>query len=165
MSEKTARLGLPFILPGQAQKELFHNEALALVDAALHPVIEGAPQADPPAAPAEGQSWIVGMGASGAWAGKESMLATWTGGGWRFVSPPPGMLVWNRVAGHWIHWTGSQWTTGELPATRLTIGGKKVVGERQPALPSVSGGTIIDEEARIAIAAITATLKSHGLTD
>lgn len=32
--ETTARLGLPLLAPGQAQKELFHNEALALVDAA-----------------------------------------------------------------------------------------------------------------------------------
>jgi hypothetical protein len=29
MADTTPRFALPFILPGQAQKELFHNEALA----------------------------------------------------------------------------------------------------------------------------------------
>jgi hypothetical protein len=47
----------------------------------------------------------------------------------------------------------------------LVVGGLKVVGERQPAVPSPSGGTVIDEEARAAIASLTAALKSHGLID
>jgi hypothetical protein len=75
------------------------------------------------------------------------------------------MLAWNRAEGHFVFWTGGSWTQGELPVGSLTVGGKKVVGERQPAVPSPSGGTIIDEEARAAIAALTATLKSHGLTE
>mgnify|MGYP006199852597 CR=1 FL=1 len=33
MSDATARFALPFILPGQAQKELFHNEALTRLEA------------------------------------------------------------------------------------------------------------------------------------
>ena len=32
MSESTARLALPLIAPGQAQKEVSHNEALAALD-------------------------------------------------------------------------------------------------------------------------------------
>jgi hypothetical protein len=38
-----------------------------------------------------------------------------------------------------------------------------VVGARQPPVPSPSGGTIIDAEARVAIAQISAALMSHGL--
>jgi hypothetical protein len=52
-----------------------------------------------------------------------------------------------------------------LAATEIIVEGKKVVGERQPPVPSPSGGTTIDEEARVAIAAVTAALKSHGLID
>jgi hypothetical protein len=52
-----------------------------------------------------------------------------------------------------------------VEAEDMPVNGKKVVGERQPAVPSPSGGTIIDAEARAAIAAITAALKSHGLTE
>lgn len=163
MSEATARLSLPFILPGQAQKELYHNEALARIDVALHAAIEGPPLATPPADPVAGQGWIVAAGATGAWSGKDESLACWTEGGWRFVAPPAGMCVWNKAAGHRLHWTGSAWSRGELAVTSLMIGGLKVVGERQAAVPSPSGGTVIDEEARSAIAAITAALKSHGL--
>ncbi len=35
--ETTARLGLPLLATGQAQKETTHNEALALIDLAPHP--------------------------------------------------------------------------------------------------------------------------------
>lgn len=165
MSEATARHKLPFIVPGQAQKEVFHNEALTLVDAALHPAVEGAPVAAPPAGPMPGQCWIVATGGSGAWAGKDHQLASWTDGGWRFVAPQPGMVAWNKAASHWSYWNGTGWSAGDLPASAIRIGGLQVVGPRQPAVPSPSGGTTIDGEARAAIAAIIATLISHGLTE
>ena len=163
MSDATKRLSLPLILPGQAQKELFHNEALTRIDIALHAAIEGPPLANPPADPVVGQGWIIAAGATGAWSGRDDSLACWTDGGWRYVAPPAGMCVWNKAAGYSLHWTGTAWSMGELPVGSLLVGGLKVVGERQPAVPSPSGGTVIDEEARAAIRAITAALKSHGL--
>jgi hypothetical protein len=138
---------------------------LARVDAALHASVEEAPLSVPPAAPLEGQSWIVAPDATGAWSGREGELACWTEGGWRFVQPVPGMLIWNKAAGHWLRHASNGWSDGELPATALFVGGVKVVGERQPAVPSPSGGTVIDEEARAAILAVTAALKSHGLIE
>ena len=165
MSETSARFALPFLMAGQAQKEIFHNEALVAVDALLHPAVEGAPAADPPAAPLSGQGWIVASAATGAWSGREDQLAIWTSGGWRFAAPVAGMLAWNKAAGTWLRWTGAEWSDGTLPATALLIGGQQVVGPRLPELPSPSGGTVIDAEARSALAAVIATLKSHGLTD
>jgi hypothetical protein len=165
MTDTSARFALPYILPGQAQKEAFHNEALTLVDAALHAAIEADPEPDPPADPAPGQGWIVGADASGAWAGKEDALAVWTAGGWRFVAPLPGMLVWNKAASLWHHWSGTAWSDGSLPAAALTIGGEQIVGPRLADVPSPSGGTTIDAEARAAIDAVIATLRSHGLID
>lgn len=165
MSETSARFALPFIVPGQAQKEAFHNEALAAIDALLHPAVEGAPLATPPAEPSPGQSWIVDDAATGAWAGKSAALASWTSGGWRFAAPRPGMLVWNKASGLWLRWTGSAWNEGIWPASALFIGAQQVVGPRLAEVPSPSGGTVIDAEARSAIAALIATLKSHGLTE
>lgn len=161
----TARFQLPLILPGQAQKELFHNEALSLIDAALHPAVEGAPLADPPPNPQIGQSWIVAASSTGDWAGKDHQVAVWTEGGWRFVPPQSGMTAWMKSEACWAHWTGALWSLGEMPATGLFISGQRVVGERQPSIPSPSGGTTIDAEARTAIDAIIATLMSHGLID
>ncbi len=165
MDERSARFGLPFIMPGQAQKELFHNEAIAGVDVALHPAVEESPAASPPAAPSVGQCWLVGANPSGAWNGQAGKLAAWTSGGWRFVPPQTGMGVWDKAAGVHRRWTGSSWTGGEVAASALTIGGLQLVGPRQPGVPSPSGGSTIDVEARAAIQALTVALMSHGLID
>jgi hypothetical protein len=165
MADSTPRFALPFILPGQAQKELFHNEALARIDLALHPAVEGWPSAQPPVAPAEGQCWIVAAGAVGDWAGRDATLAMWSEGGWRFLAPAPGTSAWNKAANVPLLWDGWQWREGELACAALLVNGVKVVGGRQPGVPSPSGGTIIDEEARAAINALTAALMSHGLIE
>jgi Protein of unknown function (DUF2793) len=165
MTETSPRFALPFILPGQAQKEAFHNEALARLDMALHACVEGDPLDDPPDAPEPGQSWIAGTGASGAWAGKAGQLASWTPGGWRFVAPVPGMTAWNLDAGCWLHWTGTAWRNGEWPVSAVFINGQQVVGSRLAAIPNPSGGTIIDAEARTAIDAIVVALRTHGLIE
>jgi hypothetical protein len=165
MTETSARLALPFILPGQAQKEAFHNEALTLIDAALQAAVEGDPDPDPPLAPEPGQCWIVGAAGTGEWAGKDGDLAAWTSGGWRFVGPIPGMLAWNKASGRWLHWTGTGWSDGSLPATAIVIDGQQVVGPRLADVPSPSEGTTIDAEARAAIDALIATLRTHGLIE
>ena len=160
----TARFALPLIAAGQAQKEIYHNEALAAIDAALHACVAEAPRADPPAEPEDGESWIVAAG-TGAWEGQDDSLATWTAGDWRFAQPVPGMMAWNRATGCWAHWSGATWITGDWPVGSLRIDGEQVVGPRQPDIPNPSGGTIIDAEARFAIGQLIVTLKSHGLTD
>lgn len=165
MSDTTARFALPFILPGQAQKEAFHNEALTLVDAALHACVAGAPSDEIPPDPLPGQSWIVGPEAGGIWAGKADNLATWTGGGWRFVAPVPGMTVWRLDAGCHCYWTGTAWSDGDWPIAALTISGQQVVGPRLGTVPSPSGGTTIDAEARAALDAVIVALRTHGLIE
>ncbi len=165
MADTTPRFALPFILPGQAQKELFHNEALTRIDLALHPAVEGTPAAAPPPSPAEGECWIVGSAAGGDWEGRDGQLAMWTEGGWRFAAPAPGTTAWNKAAGLPLLWDGGQWREGTLICSGLVINGVQVVGARQAAVPSPSGGTIIDAEARAAINALTAALMSHGLIE
>lgn len=164
MTELSTRFGLPFILPGQAQKEVFHNEALAALDGLIHPAVVGTAAA-PPAVPAVGESWLVGAGASGDWAGQEGRLAIRTAGGWRFAAPVVGMSVWDSATGYARHWTGSAWSDGKLPVAGIAVAGRQVVGGRLPAVPSPSGGTTIDVEARAAIQALTVALKTHGLTE
>ena len=165
MSEVTPRFRMPFILPGQAQKEQFHNEALLIADALLHAAVEDGPLAAPPASPLPGQSWLVAPGATGAWSGHANSLAIWSDSGWRFVAPTVGTTVWNRATNYHLRWSGSAWIAGDVTGTKLSIGGVQVVGQRQPAVPSPSGGTTIDAEVRAAVDAIIVALRSHGLID
>jgi len=136
------RFGLPLLFAGQAQKEVFVNEAHALTDALLHPAIEGEADA-PPAAPADGESWLVGETPTGAWADHAGALASYQPGGWIFTAPRDGLRVLDRSTGQDIRYRG---------------------GWHRPATPAEPvGGTTIDAEARAAIAALVAALADAGL--
>lgn len=163
MTTTTARHDLPLLVPGQAQKEMFHNESLVAIDALLHPAVEAVGTNTPPVDPAEGLMWIVGSSPSADWAGRANALAAWTGGGWRFHAPAAGMRCTNRASGLQAAWDGAAWRVGELRAERLVIGGEPVVGGRRPGIPDPVGGATIDAEARAAVAAIVASLRGHGL--
>lgn len=125
--------------------------------------IEQPPLASPPASPALGACYIVGSGATGAWTGKSQSVAAWTSGGWRFVSPVEGMLLYERTSGTWAAFRSGAWELGMARAAALLIGGQQVVGPRAAAIASPTGGTIIDSEGRAAIDAILSTLTEHGL--
>lgn len=164
MTGRSARFALPFILPGQAQKELFHNEALAALDGLVHAAVEGS-ATTPPADPADGEGWLVETGGSGVWAGQDNALACFTSGGWRFLAPVVGMSVWDKGAGFGRQWTGSAWSDGTIKVAGVEIDGERVVGPREPDIPVPTGGATNDAESRAAISAIIVTLKSHGLID
>lgn len=95
----TSRLAFPFISPGQAQKELYHNEALQLLDVLVAAAVEGLPTAAPPATPTIGLCYIVGGSSSGDWSGRAQQLAAYTSGGWRFIAPRDGMSALVRSSG------------------------------------------------------------------
>jgi hypothetical protein len=164
MDNASPRFALPFIVPGQAQKELFHNEALLRIDAAIGASAQDA-LSNPPPAPGEGLCWIVAAGAAGPWAGQENSVAMWTQSGWRFVAPVRGLRVWNEAANAEWRWTGNAWSDGALQGSALFVKGQRVVSERQPTVPSPSGGSIIDAEARFAVDQIIVALRTHGLID
>lgn len=163
MADTTARFALPLLAAGQAQKELFHNEALTIVDALLQPVIEALGTEDPPAAPVPGQCWIVGTQPTGAWAGHAAALAAWTDGGWRFAAPHAGMTAWSLADGMFVRFDGAVWQIGQIAGRALLIGGRQVVSMQQPAIAEPAGGGAPDAESRAAISAILAALRTHGL--
>lgn len=163
MTDNSARFALPYLQPGQAQKEMFHNEALALLDLAVHATVQSIGLATPPLSPAPGQCWIVSAPPSGAWAGQAGMIAGWTSGGWRFVRPAEGMMAWSVADALWVQWRDGSWILGEMHVRALRIGGVQVVGPRAAPIQDPSGGTTVDGEARAAIMQIAATMRSHGL--
>lgn len=161
--DQSQRLALPFIAPGQSQKELFHNEALQMIDTIAAAAVEEAPRNDPPVTPVQGNCFIVGAAPTGAWAGKASTLAAFSAAGWRFIEPVDGLQVWVKSTSIWAAYHAGAWELGALRASQLMIGGVKVVGSRSGAVANVTGGTTVDAEARAAIAAMLAAMRGHGL--
>lgn len=159
---ETARFALPLLHPGQAQKEMFHNEAVTRIDALLHPSVKGVANVAPTDA-AAGDSWIVGPGAGGDWAGRDDSVVTWTDGGWRFVAPRAGMTVWSESLAQSVRYADGGWQAGVISGVRVEIGGVQVVGTRGDAIAAPSGGVTVDSEARAAIGALLAALRAHGL--
>jgi len=163
MTDETERLALPLIAPGQAQKEMTHNEALALLDLAVQASVVAVGLDNPPADPVPGACWIVGRQPGGAWAGHPGAIAGWTGGGWRFVAPRPGLVAWSVADGVEARCDGVRWTVGRVTGDVLVIEGAAVVGPRQSAITDPVGGVTVDAEARVALRAILAALRNHGL--
>lgn len=162
MAEETTRHGLPLLQAGQAQKEVTHNEALVKLDLLTHLAVESL-RAAPPPSPAAGQCWLVDAGATDAWAGRDGSVACWTEGGWRFLSPRPGMVAWQQAEGGFAWFDGASWRTDGWPAGGLLVGGQQVVGPQAAAIAEPAGGGTVDSEARAAIGQILAALRSHGL--
>ena len=161
----SARLSLPFLSPGQAQKEVSHNEALQIVDLLIAASVEEAPRDDPPANPAIGACYLVGSSATGAWVGKSQCIAGYTSGGWRFVPPIEGVSAFVNAIGVFAKYREGAWEVGTLRGERLLLGGEQVVGTRLAAIAAPSGGTVVDAEGRTAIDLILAALRQHGLIE
>jgi hypothetical protein len=167
MSDATARLALPLLQPGQAQKELFHDEALTLLDLAVQPAVEAVGLDAPPSDPAPGQAWIVGPAPTGDWAGHAAAMAGWTEGGWRFVPPVAGASAWSRADGCLARFADAAtgWEVGEARVRHVLVAGQRVLGARGAAVADPAGGATVDAEARGALAGILAALRAHGLID
>jgi hypothetical protein len=163
MTDTSDRLALPLLASGQAQKELTHNEALVLADMLIQPVVQAVAPTSVPPAPQIGQCWIVGVAASGAWAGHDGALACWTAGGWRFAAAFEGMTVWNLATGSNSRRSAAVWSTGIVNAAQFRVNDVPVLTNRQAAIATPASGTVIDAEARIALSAILAAMRTHGL--
>ena len=151
------------VAPGQAQKELFHNEAIQMIEALLCPVVEEAGLAAPPSGPAAGTCFLIGTGATGDWAGHDDEIACFTEGGWHYVTPVDSMQLVNKSSGETMSYIGSIWQSGIVRAQEVQVNGQRVLGERQPATADPIGGTAMDTECRAAVSDILAALRAHGL--
>lgn len=162
--EASPRLSLPFLMAGQAQKEITHNEALQRLDALVQPAVLSADLAVPPGSPAVGACWIVAPAPSGAWSGRAGDIAQWTAGGWRFLAPSAGWRCHVADRNAVMRHDGASWIDAAVRGDGIYIDGNKVVGERLDGPSAPTGGTVVDVEARTVINEILMVLNTHGLT-
>ncbi|OYX48890.1 MAG: hypothetical protein B7Y97_10240 [Sphingomonas sp. 32-66-10] len=163
-AQTTSRFALPLLHARQAQKELFHNEAVVGIDTLLHPDVQAVGVDAPPATPESGQAWIVGDAPTGDWAGHAGEIACWTDGGWRFATPRTAMDVWAESLARRVRYrAGAGWQIGVITASRIEIEGVQVIGPKREAVATPAGGAIVDEQARDAIGTILDALRAHGL--
>jgi len=136
------RVTLPLLFGGQAQKEVFINEALSRIDALLHPAVEGEMETSP-VTPSDGDCWIVGLNPTGEWEGHANDIACFQAGNWLFVSPLEGMSVYDKSLSQKSYFNGS-W-------------------QRASSISPPTGGSTEDIEARAAIAALIAVMTQAGI--
>jgi len=139
---RTPRLDLPLLFAAQAQKEGYVNEIAARIDSLLHGAVE-AELAAPPISPVDGQSLLVAASATGDWTGHSGQIAARQAGNWLFFAPRDGMRLLNRATGQEIRF---------------------FAGWKNPARPTApAGGSVIDTEARAALAALGTALVEAGI--
>lgn len=111
MSQTSTHLNLPYIQPAQAQKHVTHNEAIELLDMIVQLSVQDFDATTPPASPAEGDTWALGLAPVDAWAGQAGKIASFRGGGWLFVTPQLGWQAYNIASSTVSVYTGSDWVS------------------------------------------------------
>ena len=142
LDARTPRQSLPLLYPGQAQKEIFVNEALARLDALAQPVVH-ASRAAPPVSHEAGDTFLIVGPASDPWSGREDSLAISQGTHWMYQTPFEGMRVYDRERAAIRVWRNG-WSAPE-------------------PIPDPTGGSTIDAEARGAIATLLESLRALGI--
>jgi hypothetical protein len=103
-------LALPYLDAAQAQKHVTHNDALRMLDAIVQLSVAARNVTSAPASPAEGGRWLVGSGATGAFAGNANNVAAFQDGLWRFFVPQKGWHAYVESEGSVIVFDGTNWS-------------------------------------------------------
>ena len=155
----TARLGLPLIASGQAQKDVTHNEALLALDRLVALVVQSRSVAAPPLGASEGQCWIVPAGSN--WGQPAGTLVHWDGFGWVSAPPVAGQMAWIADEGGAVIFDGS-WRAG-WPVARLLVGARTLFAAPAVTVAAPSGGAVVDSESRVALANLIVALQAQGV--
>ncbi|WP_426117417.1 DUF2793 domain-containing protein [Massilia sp. PWRC2] len=85
---------------------------LKLLDAVLQLSVKSRGQGTPPAAPANGDRYIVAAGASGAWVGKSGQIAVRIEAAWSFIAPKIGWTCFIEDESVLSAYKASGWSVG-----------------------------------------------------
>ncbi len=168
----TQQLGLPLILPAQAQKHVTVNQALMRLDGLVQLVLQSQAVTVPPAPVTDGIAYAVPPGAVNAWAGQAGSVAIGAGGGWEFAAPRRGWRALIRDEGAEAVHDGTGWVSGQITLSPYGAGAALKVREfdfvlaagavQTTAAVIPANAVVLGVTARV-IAAIAGTLSAWSL--
>ncbi|MEL6586203.1 MAG: DUF2793 domain-containing protein, partial [Pseudomonadota bacterium] len=144
MSDQSPILSLPYIQAAQAQKHITHNEALRLLDVLVQPTVLAADLDTPPVDGQTGDRYLVPVGATSDWAGRDDHIAVREVSHWTFVAPQKGWQVRVLDTLSTLVFDGTAWTVAASGGASDTLG----------------VNTAADENNRLAVSS-PATLLTH----
>ena len=106
----TPRLALPRVGTAQVRKHISYNRAVRTLDAIVQLSVNDRGRTAPPALPASGDQYIIGIGATGAWSGRDNHIAAFQGEDWNFYSPGPGWRCFVINENRLVYWDGNVWS-------------------------------------------------------
>ncbi|MEL6784923.1 MAG: DUF2793 domain-containing protein [Pseudomonadota bacterium] len=146
MSEQTPNLDLPYIMAGQAQKHVTHNEAIRTLDAVVQISVASRTTVEPPANPADGERLIVPVGATGAFAGQDHALAAFQDEGWIFRAPQAGWLAWVEDENRLVAFDGATWAVASSDGTGADQLGINATADATNRLTVKSDGVLLTHD-------------------
>lgn len=140
----TPNNGIPYAEENTLDPAAGLNLALNVVDALLNSAVLSMALTAPPGSPADGDLYIVGPGATGAWAGRSGDLARYvtTGAFWQFYTRgTQARLVFNKADGG-LYWFDDTTSPGAWRFLAIA-GGLTVHDDNSPPSVSVSGVKVL----------------------
>jgi hypothetical protein len=137
---------LPLIQPSQAQKHVTHNEALKVLDLIVQMTVESRTLSVAPSAPVLGACQIVGVGATGSWAGHDGEVATFTGIVWEFYPPKTGWTAYVVAESATVVYDGAAWVAASEGPARFTELGVSATADATNRLTVSARATLLNHD-------------------
>ena len=140
------------------------------LDALVQPWVISMAVTAQPASPADGDTYVVPSGATGAaWAGNTNKIARYSSvlAGWEFYTPNNGWQVYNRADGGDYLYNGTAWViqgSQKLNVPQDYISGLKMVWNNATSISVTSGAAFVSSLGRLVQPAATLTLSALSLT-
>lgn len=120
------------------------NPNFAAIETLLHLTVLMV-ESTPPGSPANGEAYIVGASATGAWAGREDDIAVWYTTGtpaWLYLTPATGYRAYNVDTGTYWLYDGAGWV--EQPISGDVVGPGSAVAGNVPTYADTTGTLLAD---------------------
>lgn len=127
MQDTTQNLGLPYLMPNQAQKHVTVNEALQRLDATVQITLSAEDISSPPDDANDGTRLLVGDTPSGLFTGHAGEIAALDNGAWLFIKPMLGWLAWFQSSAELKVFDGTVWQS-------VSVGGGGGLADQIPQL-------------------------------